>query len=149
MNRNLMILIAEDDENDILLLERALRKIGLNNPIGICRDGEDTIAYLRGSPPYDDRNKHPFPSVLFLDIKMPKKSGLEVLRWLQRHPHCNVIPTLVLTSSREESDIREAYAAGANSYMVKPQDLQRFQAMVKSAVEYWSCCEKPKLPHNC
>jgi CheY-like chemotaxis protein len=149
MNRNLTILIAEDDENDVLLLHRALRKVGINNPIQVCRDGLEAINYLRGSDSYADRNKYPFPSVVFLDIKMPRKTGLDVLQWLKEHSECSVIPAIMLTSSREEKDIGQAYRLGANSYIVKPLKFEEFCEMVKMVYDYWSWCEKPKMPTQC
>jgi CheY-like chemotaxis protein len=130
MNRNLTILIAEDDPNDVILLERALRRNGINNPLQVTRDGEAALSYLQGIGEYGDREKYPFPSVLFLDVQMPKKSGLEVLKWLYEHPECRVIPKIVLTSSKEESHIDEAYALGANSYVVKPAGFENLAQMI-------------------
>jgi CheY-like chemotaxis protein len=144
MNRNLTILIAEDDPNDVILLERALRRNGINNPIQVSRDGEAALSYLQGLGEYANREKHPVPSVLFLDIKMPKKSGLEVLKWLHEHQECKVVPKIVLTSSRQESDVEEAYGLGAHSYIVKPVSFENLVQMIKTAFDYWSWCEKPK-----
>ncbi|MDB6026191.1 MAG: response regulator receiver protein [Verrucomicrobiales bacterium] len=148
-DRDLTILIAEDDENDIHLLERALRKNGITNPVQVCRDGEEAINYLRGIDSYADRTKYPFPSVIFLDLKMPRKSGLDVLSWLKAHSECSVIPAIMLTSSREESDIAAAYKLGANSYIVKPLNFEKFQEMIKTAYDYWGWCEKPNVPPHC
>src|SRR5258705_10330985 len=120
MNRNLTILIAQDDENDLTLLQLALKRVGINNPVHISRDGVEAIDYLAGNGLYADRAAFPFPSVLMTDIKMPRVGGFEVLKWLRDHPTCSVIPVLVLSSSRELRDVKLAYQLGAKSYMVKP-----------------------------
>jgi CheY-like chemotaxis protein len=149
VDRNSTILVAEDDENDVLFLTRALRRIPIENPLQICSDGEQVIKYLKGEPPFSDRVTYPFPVVLFLDIKMPKVSGLEVLRWLNEHPDCSVIPTIVFTSSRLESDVRMAYKLGANSYIVKTPSFDELQKLIKVVCEYWGRCERPPLPTHC
>jgi CheY-like chemotaxis protein len=99
----------EDDENDAILLKRALRRLNVQNPVYIASDGEEGIAYLRGDGRYTDRAVYPFPGFIITDLKMPRRSGLEVLKWLREHPEFGVIPILVLTSSKEESDIAKAY----------------------------------------
>lgn len=145
MKSELTILLAEDDENDIALLQQALRKNNLPSAIQVCRDGEEAIKYLSGIEPYHNRQEHPFPGVVFLDIKLPKRSGLEVLAWIRSHPNFRVLPVMLLTSSRMESDIAEAYELGANAYIVKPSRFEEFQQVVKLVYQFWASCEKPRF----
>ncbi len=144
MTDNYTILLVEDDPNDVLFLKRALTKNGINNPVSVMEDGEEAIAYLGGVGRYKDRDAYPFPKVIMLDLKMPRRGGLEVLQWLQEHPQYRVIPTLVLTSSKINADVIKAYGLGANSYMVKPSNFDELQEMIKAAHHYWSLCLKPE-----
>lgn len=143
------ILIAEDDENDAIILERALRKVGFENPFRFCRDGTEVLEYLKAEGKYQDRREFPFPRVLITDLKMPKMGGLEILKWLHDHPECNVIPKVVFTASKQASDIQEAYKFGANSYLVKPGGYEQLTDMLKLFFDYWNMCEKPTLPERC
>jgi len=149
MDEQFPILIAEDDENDAIILERALRKVGFKNPFHFCRDGTDVLNYLRGEEPYQNRKTFPFPRMLITDLKMPKMGGVEVLKWLYHHPECNLIPKVVLTASKQACDIREAYKWGANSYLVKPGGYESLTRMLKLFFDYWEMCEKPRLPDKC
>jgi len=149
VNRELTILIIEDEANDVLLLKLALARSGIKNPIQIVTDGEEAIGYLRGAGKYHDRSRFPFPSIIFTDLKMPRMGGIEVLQWLRSHPECSVIPVIVLTASRLDADIRRAYEMGANAYLVKPTDIADLQEMVRTAYEFWAWCEKPMIPGNC
>lgn len=149
MNKSFTILVAEDDPNDVHLLQRAFRKNGINNPVQTCSDGEETIAYLRGEGKYANREAFPVPEVIFLDIKMPKKTGFDVLQWLQTHKECAVIPTIVLTSSDQQTDIQRAYQLGANSYLMKPASFDDLVKMTNVVFEYWSWCKTPPVPRSC
>ena len=148
MDATFPILIAEDDPNDALLLQRAMKKAGVNNPIRIVHDGEEAIAYLEGREPYSDRKTYPFPSFVWLDIKMPKKNGFDVLGWMQAHPKCSIIPCIVWSSSREERDVRVAYRLGANCFFCKPSTNEELENVVKQIFEFWSAAERPDVP-NC
>jgi len=143
------ILIGEDDENDAIILERALRKVGFQNPFRFCRDGTDVIEYLKAEGRYQDRREFPFPRVLITDLKMPKMGGIEILKWLYHHPECNLIPKIVFTASRQASDVQEAYRWGANSYLVKPGGYERLREMLKLFFDYWNMCEIPVVPKDC
>jgi CheY-like chemotaxis protein len=145
MNPDLRILIGEDDENDVVLLQRALLRGGITNPTHICRDGQEVINYLKGDPPYTDRDQFPFPRMLILDLKMPLLTGLDVLRWIRGHPECSVIPTLVLTTSAHERDVTDAYQVGANAYMVKPGSFDELVSLLKVMGEFWGRCQLPPL----
>src|SRR4051794_32200066 len=149
MDSKRLILIVEDDEDDVILLREAIRKAQVRNPIQVLMDGEEAIDYLSGNGRFGDRIEYPFPGALFLDLKLPKMSGFEVLRWLKEHEECKVIPVMVLTASDLERDVTRAYQMSANSYMVKPSGLDQLTDMVKQAFGFWSMCEIPPLPKTC
>jgi CheY-like chemotaxis protein len=149
MDTTFPILIAEDDENDVIILERALRQAGFMNPFYVCRDGTEVVAYLRREGEFADQQRFPSPRLLITDLKMPRMSGMEVLKWLHDHPECNVIPRIVLTASRQISDIQEAYKWGVNSYLAKPGSYKRLTEMLKLLFEYWEMCEMPQVPPSC
>jgi CheY-like chemotaxis protein len=141
------ILLVEDDGNDVLLLEHAFRKANLNNPIYYVNDGEQAIDYLRGRDKYEDRQKFPMPCLVLLDLKLPRKGGLEVLTWLRgQDSTLNRLPVVVFTSSRQSKDINRAYDLGANSYLVKPADSEKLCEIVKLLDSYWFLLnEKPEI----
>jgi CheY-like chemotaxis protein len=149
MDPTLPILIAEDSEDDACLVRYALEKAGLPNPTHICKYGVEVLDYLQGSGAYVDRQKYPFPRLMILDLKMPRKTGLDVLQWIKDHPKCGVIPMVILTSSSEPRDISEAYRLGANAYMVKPGNNSELQEMLRRLHLFWSSCELPEIPGNC
>lgn len=140
------ILLVEDDSNDVLLIRRAFRKSDVVNPIQVVGDGEEAIAYLSGRGPYADRERYPLPVLLLLDLKLPRKSGFEVLEWLRQQPGLKRLPVAVLTSSDETPDINRAYDLGANSYLVKPVRFEGLLRMVQTLNLYWLIInEKPDL----
>ena len=149
MGEKLIILLAEDDPNDVMLMQMALAKSGLTLPVQVATDGADAMAYLKGEGQYADREQYPFPRVLITDIKMPRVSGLELLKWLQDHPECNLIPKIVLSSSQQEKDVTRAYQLGTNCYFVKPRTFSELKELVRVAIDFWSACELPDLPANC
>jgi len=131
------ILLVEDDPNDIILIKRAFGKATITNPFQVVEDGEEAVAYLAGKGRYGDREKYPLPILLLLDLKLPRKSGHEVLEWLRRQPMLKRLPVVVLTSSQQSSDINRAYDLGANSYLVKPVTFDALVEMVKTLDFYW------------
>jgi CheY-like chemotaxis protein len=135
-------LVAEDDENDVFLLTRAFHKVGLYT-FQFVRDGLEVLQYLQGLSQFADRELHPYPRFLMLDLKMPRMGGLEVLRWLQGNRERCVVPTVVCSSSAQDSDIREAYAAGAHTYFQKCQNVRETAEMVSTMSEYWSRAALP------
>jgi CheY-like chemotaxis protein len=144
--RENLILLAEDDPNDVLLIQRAFEKTNIANPIQVVRDGEEAVAYLSGERQFADRERHPLPLLLLMDLKMPRKSGLEVLEWVRRQPGLKRLPVVVLTSSNQSPDINRAYDLGANSYLVKPAGFDSLLELVKSLDVYWLILnEKPDL----
>jgi|SRR3569833_2205040 len=142
------ILLVEDDENDAMLLRMAFEKNGIVNPVQWVKDGLEAVSYLNGDGIYADRTKFPFPEVLLVDLKMPRMTGLELLKWISDHPQFKIIPTIVMTSSRQELDIEHAYELGANTYMTKPISFDELAKMVKLTHEYWAMSAKPKPKHR-
>jgi CheY-like chemotaxis protein len=136
------ILLVEDDPNDIELTMIALGKNNLANEVAAVRDGEEALNYL-----LQQRNFEPpgasNPSVILLDLKLPKINGLEVLRQIRTDVNLKMIPVVVLTSSREESDMKEAYRLGANAYVVKPVNFNEFITAVKEIGLFWATINEP------
>jgi len=146
MASDFTILLVEDNPDDVLLIQRAFRKANLVNPISVVDDGEKAIAYLSGSGEYADRSRHPVPVLVLLDLKLPRKSGHEVLSWIKQHPALKRMPVVVLTSSTETADVNQAYDHGANSYLVKPVGFDDLFAMVKTLQPYWMILnQKPDM----
>jgi CheY-like chemotaxis protein len=146
MHRNFTILVAEDSQDDAFLLERALRKNNIQNPLQIVPDGEEAVAYLEGTGKYQDRQRFPRPGFIILDLKMPRRSGLEVLEWIKTHPDFRVLPILMLSSSAQHQDIVTSYRLGANTFMVKPSSPQNLEHMVKVIHEYWEMAQRTDPP---
>jgi DNA-binding response OmpR family regulator len=145
VDRNLTILLAEDDEDYALVLEKTIKALGWTNPIRILSNGEEVISYLSGEGKYADRNTFAFPSAMFLDVKMPDTGGFDVLRWMGEHPKCSVIPTIMLSSSDDEEDVQLAYELGANGFFVKPLKMDELKSMLRAAYEFWAWSAKPPL----
>jgi CheY-like chemotaxis protein len=134
MATQMKILVAEDDPNDSFLLRRAFSKAGVTVPIHFVRDGQEAIDYLQGKPPFVDVINTP-PTMLLLDLKMPRLNGFDVLKWLRHQPALKGIFVVVLSSSGLEEDRRQAYALGADSYIMKPNDAQQLTALAQRFVD--------------
>jgi CheY-like chemotaxis protein len=132
------ILLVEDDANDVVLIQRAFQRARIVNPVHVAEDGEAAIAYLSGQEPFADRDRHPLPVLMLLDLKLPRKSGLEVLAWVRQQPGLKRLPVLVLTSSAQGPDINQAYDTGANSYLVKPIRADDLVALARGVHLYWT-----------
>ncbi|HLY73034.1 MAG TPA: response regulator [Planctomycetota bacterium] len=142
------LLWIEDDPNDILLGERALHKSGFPKPI-VLRDGEEAIAYLSGKGPYEDRSRHPLPSLILSDLKLPRVSGFDIVRWLRDQKGLRRIPFIFFTSSRQRRDIDLAYDCGANAYLVKPVESHVLVDLFRSLCSFWmSYNASPDLSMN-
>ena len=132
------ILLAEDDPNDVILFQRAMDRASLSaGSLKVVRDGEEAISYLCGKGIYADRQLYPLPALLLLDVKMPRKSGLEVLMWLRKQAQLRCLVVVFMTSSNSSEDVRLAYEAGANSYLVKPVEFTEMVKMIKNVSFYW------------
>lgn len=134
---NCCILLVEDNADDVLLVKRAFRKAQIANPIHVASDGDAAVAYLAGQGSFADRAKYPMPILILLDLKLPRRSGAEVLAWLREQPIVKRIPVVILTSSREKRDVEQLYDLGANSYLVKPVEFDDLLAMMRTLNMYW------------
>ncbi len=134
--RNIIFLV-EDNPDDEILTRRALKSNNLINEIVVAHDGQEAIDYLSNEKPYDKGRLTDFIAFILLDLKLPKIGGLEVLKFVRSNPETKLTPVIILTSSKEESDIAESYRLGANSYVQKPVSFAKFTESVKLMGEYW------------
>lgn len=132
------VLLVEDNPMDVDLTLRAFARRKFTNPVHVARDGEEALAWI---PRWEAGE--PLPVAILLDLKMPKVDGLEVLRALKTHPAFRTIPVVVLTTSAEDSDVRAAYQLGANSYIVKPVDFEKFMEVAAQIDVYWRVLNAP------
>lgn len=135
--KDLLILLVEDNMSDAMLAIRALKKHNLANNVLHLYDGAQALDFLFAKGEYEGRNIAEKPKVIFLDLKMPKVDGLEVLRHLKADDRTKLIPVVMMTSSREEKDIVESHRLGVNSYIVKPVDFEKFSKTVADLGAYW------------
>lgn len=141
------ILLVEDNPTDVLLIKRALAKTRVANPIQVVEDGDAAVAYLAGQGVYADRAQYPLPILIMLDLKLPKRSGIEVLTWLRAQESLRRIPVVMLTSSNGSGDVNAAYDEGVNSYLVKPVAFEGLVEMFSAVNFYWLMMNtKPELP---
>jgi CheY-like chemotaxis protein len=143
---SLEILLVEDNPRDLELTERALRKANLANRIHVARDGEEALDFLFGEGAFAGRDISQAPRLVLLDLKLPKIDGLEVLQRMKSDPRTQSIPVVVLTSSKEQSDIVRSYNLGVNSYIVKPVDFESFAASVQQLGLYWLLLNEAPIP---
>ncbi|HZR18866.1 MAG TPA: response regulator [Verrucomicrobiae bacterium] len=136
-NSGKTILLVEDNENDVIFMQRALATAEVANPVQIVADGQSAINYLAGVGEFSDRIAFPLPALLFLDLKLPVKSGLDVLAWLRRRPEFKKVIVLVLTTSREPTDIERAFELGANAYLAKPSSVSELTEMMRATKSFW------------
>ena len=134
---NIEILFAEDSEDDAMLTMRALKKSGLDNKLHHVKDGAEALDFMYCRGVYASRNIQEHPKLILLDLKMPKVSGMEVLEKIKSDPNIKSIPVVILTSSQEDPDIKKCYDLGANSYIVKPVDSDKFFQSIKEVGLYW------------
>jgi CheY-like chemotaxis protein len=148
MDYNFTVLLVEDDLNDIFLVKRAFKIAQIPTPLQVVTDGMEAIAYLKGDGKYSDRRAHPLPHLMVMDIKMPRKSGFDVLEWVKENPRRPLrrIPIVIVSSSDNPDDINRAYELGANAYMVKPVNFRAVEHLFSSITHYWGLeCAKPEL----
>jgi CheY-like chemotaxis protein len=137
------ILYAEDEKNDAFFMERAFEKVGIANPLIVVSDGEAVIEYLKGAMQSSDSADPLALTLLLLDLNLPKKSGLEVLKWVRAQSSLRTLPILMITSSKEEADLNRAYSQGANAYLIKPDKPADLVIMVKSIKDFWLTQNRP------
>ena len=141
------ILLVEDNPDDIELTIRAFRKSNITNEIVLAHDGSEALDYLFGQGEWAGRDLGIMPTLILLDLKMPKVDGLEVLRRMRANERTKLLPVVILTTSKEEQDIIDGYALGANSYVRKPVDFNQFVEAVRQLGLYWFILNEP-LPGN-
>lgn len=137
------ILLVEDNPDDVELTLRAFRKNNIGNKIEVARDGAEALDYLFGTGTHSGRDPSVMPEVILLDLKLPKIDGLEVLRRLRADERTNLLPVVILTSSKEEKDLINGYKLGANSYVRKPVDFDQFIKAVQQLGLYWLVLNEP------
>ncbi len=131
------VLLVEDNDDDILIMKMACKRTGIPHLLQVVTDGAMAIDYLSGNGAYADRTVNPMPDVIFLDIHMPKRDGLEVLRWIRSQPGLKSLPVVMLTVSTHTTDVERAYGLGVTSYLRKVSDLAEFGQGVRIILKYW------------
>lgn len=131
------VLYTEDDENDAFLMRHAFQRAGIQHPLVVVTDGQQAINYLAGEPPYAPRSDHPLPCLLVLDLNLPVRSGFEVLTWVRQQPGFSNLLVVILSSSNHTKDIDRAYSLGANSYFVKPSNVEKRMELVRTLQQKW------------
>ena len=144
--KHFTVLLVEDDLNDIFLVKRAFKMARMGTALQVVTDGEEALHYLRGEGKYGDREAHPLPRLIVMDISMPRRTGFEVLETIKRDGPLRRIPVVMVSSSDRAEDINRAYELGANAYMVKPMDYRAVEHLFESITHYWGLeCAKPDL----
>jgi len=144
MKEHAPILVVEDNENDVLLIRRTLERSGIPNPRHFVKSGEEAINYLVGVGPYANRERFPFPGLVLLDLKLVQMDGFEVLKWVRAHPHFKDLRVVVLTSSSNIRDVNKAYQLGANSFLVKPLELENIASLFATIwIQLWKANNTP------
>jgi len=131
------LLLVEDDPNDVVFFRRALKGSDLLTHLRVAEDGLVAVAYMEGTGRFENRSEHPLPALIILDLKLPKKPGLEFLEWLRKDFRCKDTPVIILTSSKEPTDLLRAQELGVTAYHVKPVDFKDLCELVHSFAEYW------------
>lgn len=139
------IMVVDDDPHDRTFIEEGFREIGVHDPIHLLKNGAEAIAYMMGEGIYADRSKFAYPTFITTDLKMHGADGFAVLEHLKNNPEWAVIPTVVLSSSRDLDDIKKSYMLGASSYHVKPNSLSDLRQLLKVLHDYWMACEVPAV----
>lgn len=141
------ILVAEDNEDHVVLIKRAFKHARFLNPLHIVTDGTEAIAYLSGDGKYADRTEYPVPGLLLLDLKMPNKDGFEVMEWIRTRPALCHLKIVVLTTTDRVFDVQRAYELGASSFLVKPLDFRDFVQLGPAIKGFWIWTSDPNVRH--
>ncbi len=131
------ILYVEDEETDIMLLECALKKARVSNPLATVKNGDEAVAYLMGKGQYADRAQHPLPGLVLLDLNLPRLSGMKVLQWIREQPHFASLPVVIYTSAEDPKQQEEAKQLGANDYIVKPSFVDVIAVTLQKLKQRW------------
>lgn len=132
-----LLLLVEDRADDVTLMMRAFRRTALPARVEVVRNGAEALAYLTGAPPYDDRGRHPFPTLVILDLKMPGVDGYEVLERMKGDPAIPAVPVVVLTAAAEGGSVSRTYALGADFYFVKPITPKGYMKVAQEIEKLW------------
>ena len=140
-----MILLVDDNPHDVVLIRLAFRKVGIIDTIQLVKDGAEAMRYISGEGIYADRRIFPPPTLVLLDLKMPGANGFEVLKWIRSQESFESLVVVVMSGSRDDSDIHLAYDLGANSYLIKPTKFEDLVKMMESLKDYqnWSGRKRP------
>jgi Response regulator containing CheY-like receiver, AAA-type ATPase, and DNA-binding domains len=151
MKRGFTLLLAEDDEDDIVFFRQALEEAAVKATIPVrlevTPNGEEAIRYLKGEGEFSDRAKYPFPQIIVTDLKMPLLDGLGLLAWLKEHEEYQRMPKILMSASSEEREVDEAYRLGVNTFFQKPVSLNQFRELVYHLVGYWAHTERSVIRH--
>ena len=134
---NTCILQVEDEANDVFLLQRAFIQVGIANPVQVATDGQMAIDYLSGLGRFADRVRYPLPVLVLLDLKLPRRSGREVLEWIRSRPGLNKLVVIVFTTAQYVGDVSLAYELGANSFVIKPTDFSQYTEIARLLKGWW------------
>jgi CheY-like chemotaxis protein len=133
-----MPLLIEDDPDDAFLMVKAFDRAEVFSPLPILKNGEQAIAYLSGRCFYSDRSRYPLPSLVLLDIHLPRKSGFQILEWIRKRSGLKQMPVIMISGSADQASIDRAYHLGVNSYLVKPSSFGGLVELVQGLATYWS-----------
>ena len=131
------ILLVDDDGDDAKLIREAFEQVGVGDAFRHVKDGEEALKYFQGTEQYAERNRYPLPTLVILDLRLPKISGLEVLQWMRKQPHLRTVIIVVLTGTQLDSEIQRAYLLGANSVLFKGSSQAQLEAKVRQLKDYW------------
>jgi DNA-binding response OmpR family regulator len=131
------VLLVKDSEDDVFFMQRAMTEVGPHPLLQVAKDGQEAIDYLSGSGEYADRTRYPIPSLVLLDLKLPKVLGMDVLKWIRSRMEFKIMPVIILTASGQHADWERGYRLGANSFMPKPTSLGDLRALVQCLNDYW------------
>jgi CheY-like chemotaxis protein len=131
------ILLVEDSPDDVFFMKRALKQAGVTHSLQVAHDGQAALDYLSGEGPFANRGEFPYPSLVLLDLRMPRVPGFEVLKWIRDRVQFDCMPVIVFSSSKEERDIQKAYGLRANAFLVKSPDPKHLAEMIKAVAGFW------------
>ena len=131
------VLYVEDNADDVLLLRHAFKRADILDPVQFAQDGQEAIDYLAGAEKFSDRQKYPMPRLVLLDLKLPRKTGIQVLQWIREQPALRKLPVIILSASAQESDVGRCYELGANAFLVKPSSIDTLGDMCRAIQHFW------------
>jgi CheY-like chemotaxis protein len=137
VKRERYVLLAEDDENDVAFARRAFAQVEISAPLHVVEDGQEAIEFLSATGKHSDRDPRSLPSLLMLDLKMPRKTGMDVLNWIRQQERLRTLPIIIFSSSVQPAEIDEAYRVGANAFVVKPAGAPERTELARMIKGFW------------